>query len=118
MTIRERLSGRLVRSMFYLCRPFSEDQCMVFDHGINVEAMHRHQVQVAKLVRGSGDAGGEGVLRVNEEDAGRPVPCPDQGQEILGIIGGQIKSVDNVEIILRYRDIFTFLNFSYKPGQI
>ena len=91
---------------------------MVFDHGINVEAMHRHQVQVAKLVRGSGDAGGEGVLRVNEEDAGRPVPCPDQGQEILGIIGGQIKSVDNVEIILRYRDIFTFLNFSYKPGQI
>lgn len=97
---------------------------MVLDHGVNVEAVHRHQVQVAKLVRGSCDAGGEGVLRVNEEDARRPVPCSDQGQEILRIVGGQIKRVDNVEIILRYRNvfmiqyIFTILNPSYKPGQI
>ena len=74
--------------MCYLHRPFSEDQCMVLDHRVHVEAVHRHQVQVAKLVRCSSDTGGEGVIRVNEEDAGRPVPCPDHCQEILGIIGG------------------------------
>ena len=82
---------------------------MVLDHGVHIEAVHRYQVQVAKLVRCSGDAGGEGVIRVNEEDAGRPVPSSDQCHEILWVIGGQIKIVDNVEIILRYRDIVKLL---------
>ena len=78
---------------------------MVLDHGVDVKPVYRHQVHVAQLVRGGGDAEGEGVLRVHKQDAGRPVPSLDQGQEVLRIIGGQIESVDYVEIILHDKRI-------------
>ena len=74
---------------------------MVFDHGVDVETVYWHQVQVTELVRSGGDAEREGILRVHKQDAGRPVPSLDQGQEVIGIIGGQIETVDHMEIILR-----------------
>ena len=63
----------------YLHCPLGEDECVVLDHGVDVKAVYRHQVQVAELVRGGGDAEGEGVLRVHKQDAGRPVPSPNEG---------------------------------------
>ena len=100
------------KNVCYLHRPFCQDQCMVFDHGVDVEAVYWHQVQVTELVRSGGDAEREGVLRVHKQDAGRPVPSLDQGQEVLGIIGGQIESVDYVEIILRYMKSYFHLSES------
>ena len=51
---------------------------MVLDHGVDIEAVYWHQVQVTELVRGGGDAEGEGVLCVHKQDAGRPVAGLDQ----------------------------------------
>ena len=84
----------------------------MFDHGVDVEAVYWHQVQVTELVRSGGDAQGEGILRVHKQDAGRPVPSLDQGQEVLRIIGGQIETVDYVEIILRYMKSYFHLSES------
>ena len=72
----------------------------MFDHGVDIEAVYRHQVHVAELVRGGGDAEGEGVLRVHKEDAGRPAPGPGKCQQILWVVRGQIEIVDHVEVIL------------------
>ena len=83
---------------------------MVLDHGVDIEAMYWHQIQVTELVRGGGDAEGEVVLCVHEQDAGRPLPSLDQGQKILGIIRGQIESVNYVEIILRHMKSYFHLS--------
>ena len=59
------------RSLSYLSCSLGQDKCLVKNHGVDIEAIDRHQVDVRNLVSCSRDVLRECVLCVDKEETGK-----------------------------------------------